>query len=145
MRTIVASTLALLALAAHTPAADGSPVQGQNEQLFGGRAYLAFRDGSSAIGAIYGLMGEHPRLLVLTDGRRFSIADIEMIDFETVGRSYEVDIEGIEDWTAAFILRDGAVVPGVLVDYRSEDSGSYWLLQDGRRIPAQSVSRLHFR
>ncbi len=141
-----AAALAALALAVAIPAAGGARDPEQHERLFGGRAYIALRDGSSATGAIYGLVGEFPQLLlVLTDGRRFGIADIELIDFETAGRSHEVDGENGEDWMATFILRDGVVVQGVLIDYRSDGSGRFWLLRDGRWIPALSVARILFR
>ena len=72
MGTRVAAALVALALAVAIPAAGGDRDQEQHERLFGGRAYIALRDGSSATGAIYGLVGEFPQLLlVLTDGRRF--------------------------------------------------------------------------
>ena len=146
MGTRVAAALAALALAVAIPAAGGGRDREQHERLFGGRAYIALRDGSSATGAIYGLAGELPQLLlVLTDGRRFGIADIELIDFETAGRSHEVGGESVGDWTATFIQRDGGVVRGVLVGYRDDGSGRFWLLRDGRRVPAQSVARIHFR
>lgn len=112
------------------------------EAMVGGQVFIRMKNGATTTGLIYDVMGTGPTL-VLTDGRRINIPNIDIINYQSTQHNYPGDKRKIKVGGATFIMRNGAVASGVVYDYRGEDP--YWELTDGRRIMASQVARIYFR
>jgi hypothetical protein len=111
------------------------------EKLFGGDVYVKMKGGASTRGLIYDVTGVNPEL-VFRDGRKILLANVAIINYIEVKDNYPGDKQKVKLGTATFIMRNGAVVYGQVVDFRGEDE---WELTDGRRISWSQIARIYFR
>lgn len=108
------------------------------QRLGGGDCFIVFRNGGTTLGNIYDVTGTNPEL-VLRDGRKFVLSQIRMINFVETRSNYAKD-NPQAGW-ATFIMRNGAVVTGRVIDFRGNNE---WELADGRMIPNAQVARVYF-
>lgn len=108
------------------------------QRLGGGDAFIVFRNGGTTLGNVYDVTGANPEL-VLRDGRKFLLTQIRMINFVETRANYAQDKPQV-GW-ATFIMRNGTVITGRVVDYRGAGE---WELADGRMIPGGQVARIYF-
>ena len=112
------------------------------KMLFGGRIFLKLKEGDSTKGVIYDLV-DADLVLVLTDGRRYPIDDIRMINYESAEELYPEDEGKVQSGVSTFILRDGGVVYGLVTGYSSTKE-RFWQLDDGTRISTNQIARIYF-
>lgn len=115
--------------------------QPQVESLVGGEVFLRLKNGATTRGIIYDVGSRDPEL-IFTDGRKLRLSDVDLINYREVKSDYKEDKNRIRIGGATFILHNGGVVYGVVVDYRGQGE---WEFTDGRRVPWSQISRIYFR
>lgn len=110
------------------------------ESLVGGQVFIKMKGGATTRGIVYDVTGTDPQL-VLTDGRKLMLRDISLINYVEVKDNYPKDKRSIKVGGATFIMRNGAVTYGQVIDYRGDGE---WELADGRMLPWGQIARIYF-
>lgn len=111
------------------------------ERLAGGEVFIRMKGGATTRGLIYDAQGRNLEL-ILRDGRKFLVNNIDIINYVEVKNNYPKDKNLIRPGGATFIMRNGGTAYGVVLDYRGDGE---WELADGRRLRWNQIARIYFR